>query len=589
MNPAILVVGLALASPMNAAATGLVAHPQPPSLAQLASGPCQYYLVQGRPFWFTLGGGDDSPVHIRTLEKIALADRGLNQCAVGEWEYSFHHLKNGQADGSGYKHYGGYPTPPLSRTDAMECIRRYYLHLRDDAMAKATPEQRKLFCSFNGHYCYQHYGCEWGCDLVGSEVGENINSIQTHIAFTRGAARQYGKPWLMDFSSWYGPSIFDEDPRRTWGENSGPTHGHSLSLHLRTYFVSYMAGANVVVAEGGSINCFKSQEPGPDGTLPLSTLGEKAAYFYRFTRRHPDRGVPYAPVALLLPFDHGIYPGFGKKLAWNAFPYTHGDQRILDALNVLFPGSLGDPEQPERPDRQPGNPAWKDPDYMHTESLRLVRSPYGDIVDVLLSNAQPEVLNSYPVLLLAGEYAPDQAFAERLTRYVEKGGILLIDQADQRNGIFPTALVSRLPSPPPGGYARFRMGRGAIVVVASSNPGHPTTERPLAKVMSQVRQELVPLEVSGRVETLYNRTKDGWLVTLVNNEGVTKTFRDPVVVDASATQSVSITSRGKSIRQAVLWGADNDEQLSPKNISVSVPPGEVRIVQIASHGSCYRR
>jgi len=87
-----------------------------------------------------------------------------------------------------------------------------------------------------------------------------------------------------------------------------------------------MAGANVVVAEGGALNCFKSQQPGPDGTLSLSTLGEKAAYFYRFTRRHPDRGVPYAPVALLLPFDHGIYPGFGPKLAWNAFPYTPGDR-----------------------------------------------------------------------------------------------------------------------------------------------------------------------------------------------------------------------------------------------------------------------
>ena len=69
----------------------------------------------------------------------------------------------------------------------MECVRRYYLRLRDDALAKATPEQRKLFSSVNGHYCYQHYACEWGCDLVGSEVGENINSIQAHIAFTRGA------------------------------------------------------------------------------------------------------------------------------------------------------------------------------------------------------------------------------------------------------------------------------------------------------------------------------------------------------------------------------------------------------------------
>src|SRR5207249_2570237 len=207
---------------------------------------------------------------------------------------------------------------------------------------------------------------------------------------------------------------------------------------------------------------------------------------------------------------HGIYPGFGPKLAWNAFPYTRGDQRILEALNILFPGSLGDVDLTMRPDRQPGNPAWEDPDYMHTESLRLVASPYGDIADVLLSNAQPEVLNSYPVLLVVGEFAPNQSLAERLTQYVEKGGTLIIDQAAQRAGILTTALASRLPSPPRDSFARKRQGHGAVVVVASSKAGQPTAERPLAKVMSQVGQEIVPLEVSGRVETLYNRTKDGW-------------------------------------------------------------------------------
>src|SRR5882724_11806036 len=114
MNFPIFAVGFTLALPVGAA-TSLVARPQPPSLAQLASGTGQHRLVQGRPFWFTLGGGDDSRAHIRTLEKLALADRGLVQCGVAEWEYSFHHLKNGQADGAGHKHYGGYPTPPRSR------------------------------------------------------------------------------------------------------------------------------------------------------------------------------------------------------------------------------------------------------------------------------------------------------------------------------------------------------------------------------------------------------------------------------------------------------------------------------------------
>ena len=162
-------LGLTLPAREDAA---LVAQARVPSYAELLSGPGQCLPVQGRPFWFTLGGGEDSPAHVRTLEKQPMADRGLVSCGVAEWGYSFHHLKNGQEDGAGYKHYGGYPTPPNDRAEAMEVVRRYYLRLREETLRNATPQQRKLFSSVNGHYCYQHYACEWGCDLVGSEVGE---------------------------------------------------------------------------------------------------------------------------------------------------------------------------------------------------------------------------------------------------------------------------------------------------------------------------------------------------------------------------------------------------------------------------------
>ena len=355
----------------------VIARPKPRTYQALASSVSRYRPLRGRLFLFTLGGGDDSPAHIKTLQKLPLADPGFVHCEVAEWGYSFHHLKDGQEDGAGRKHYGGYPRPPKTRAEAMEVVRRYYLEQRKESLARSSPEQQKCVVSINGHYCYQHYACEWGCDVVGSEVGENVNSIQAHIAFTRGAARQYGKPWLIDFSDWYGPGIRDEDPTRHWGGDSGPTYGHSISLTTRTYYVSYMAGANVVVAEGGWLNGFRSQKPQADGTLPLSSLGKAMGEFYRFTRRHPDRGIPYTPIALVLPVDHGVYPGFGPKLAWHAFDYEPGDQHILDTLNVFFPGSLGDPDQAERADGQPlsppaGDPSWNSPPYARTEALRLV-------------------------------------------------------------------------------------------------------------------------------------------------------------------------------------------------------------------------
>lgn len=542
-------------------AEGRIAPSTPvPSYNKLAAGPWRQRPVQGKPFWFTLGGADDSPVHNATLKQRAIADAGLAMYGVAEWGYSFHHLKNGQADGAGYKHYGGYPQPPRTRAEAAEVVKAYFNRLAADARAKAKPEELLRFSSINGHYCYQHYACEWGADIVGSEVGENINGIQAHIAFTRGAARQYGKPWLLDFSSWYGPSMYDEDPRKTWGEYSGPDRGHSLSLHRRTYYVAYMAGADVVVAEGGSLNFFRSQQSGRDGTLPLSRLGEEGARFYAFTKRYPDRGIPYTPVGLLIDPLHGIYPGFGEKLAWNAFPYSPGDQRILDLWETFFPDSL-------------------DVQVKRNEKGYLVASPYGDILDVILNNAPDAILASYPVLLLAGEVTQGALLAERLRQYVRQGGTLLLSEADAKRGAVARALKLKPDMPGAVGpdYARVRRGRGAVVVYRKDGP---VGAGALAKLLAQVRDELVPLRISGGFESLYNRTADGWIVTLVNNEGITKTYNEPPRVDvAPQMAAVRYTGPGR-VRAACLCTSEGDEPLDPADISLAIPPGEVRVVRL---------
>jgi hypothetical protein len=538
----------------------IVRHTALPSYSQLAAGPWRQRPVHGKPFWFTLGGGDDSPAHAATLKQRPIADSGLAMCGVAEWGYSFHHLKNGQPDGAGYKHYGGYPQPPRTRAEAAEMVKAYYNRLAADARAKAKPEELLLFHSINGHYCYQHYGCEWGADIVGSEVGENINSTQAHLAFTRGAARQYGKPWLIDFSSWYGPSMYDEDPRKTWGEYSGPDRGHSLSLHRRTYYVAYLAGADVVVAEGGWLNFFRSQQPGPDGTLPLSRLGEEGSRFYAFTKRHPDRGIPYTPVGLLIDPLHGIYPGFEQKLAWNAFPYTPGDQRILDLWESFFPNCL-------------------DVQAKRNEHGYLVSSPYGDILDVILSTAPEAVLASYPVLLLAGEITQDALLAARLRQYVRQGGTLLLSKADAQRAAIGRGLKLKPDLLNAGGpdFVSVCRGRGAVVVYREDGPAGAGA---LAKLLSRVRDELVPLRVSGTFESLYNRMADGWIVTLVNNEGITKTYNEPPRVESAPSTAILRYNGPGHVRTAWLCTPEGDEPLDPAEIRLAIPPGDLRVVRL---------
>jgi hypothetical protein len=479
---------------------------------------------------------------------------------VAEWGYSFHHLKNGEPDGAGYKHYGGYPHPPRTRADAAEMVKAYFNRLAADARAKAKPEELAFFSSVNGHYCYQHYGCEWGADIVGSEVGENINGIQAHIAFTRGAARQYGKPWLIDFSSWYGPSMYDEDPRKTWGQYSGPDRGHSLSLHRRTYYVAYMSGASVVVAEGGWLNYFRSQKPGPDGALPLSRLGKEGARFYAFTRRYPDRGIPYTPVGLLIDPLHGIYPGFGEKQAWNAFPYTPGDQRILNAWEAFFPDSV-------------------EVIGKRTEKGYLVASPYGDILDVILYSAPDAIMASYPVLVLAGEITQEALLAERLDKYVGQGGTLVLSAADAQRAAVADALKLKPDLPGPGGtnYLRLQRGRGTVVIC----PEGGVAGGAMGKALAQLRDELVPLRITGKVESLYNRTADGWLITLVNNEGITKTYNEPPRVDPDPQMAAVRYTGPESVRAACLCTPEGDEPLDPADIRLPIPSGEVRVIRLA--------
>jgi hypothetical protein len=56
-----------------------------------------------------------------------------------------------------------------------------------------NPQQNTLIKATTGHYYFQHYAAEFGANMVVSEVGETISSVNAHLAFTRGAARQFAR------------------------------------------------------------------------------------------------------------------------------------------------------------------------------------------------------------------------------------------------------------------------------------------------------------------------------------------------------------------------------------------------------------
>jgi len=210
----------------------------------------------------------------------------------------------------------------------------------------------------------------------------------------------------------------------------------------------------------------------------------------------------------------------------------------------------------------------------------LVASPYGDILDVLLNNAPDAVLAAYPVLLLAGEVTQEAPLAERLRKYVRQGGTLLLSEADAKRTAMARALKLKpdMLSAAGPGYARVRLGRGAVVVYREAGPAGASGV--LAKLLTQVRDELVPLQISGRLESLYNRTADGWIVTLVNNEGITKTYKEPPRIDGTPQlTAIRYTGPGR-VCSACLCTPEGDEPLDPTDIHLAIPPGEVRVVRL---------
>jgi hypothetical protein len=101
-----------------------------------------------------------------------------------------------------------------------------------------------------------------------------------------------------------------------------------------------------------------------------------------------------------------------------------------------------------------------------------------------------------------------------------------------------------------------------------------------AHLLTHVFAEATPVQVTGDVEYLINRTTNGWVVTLVNNNGVFKPQQGLAQVDRTAYVTVKIGLRNGQIQSATDW--ITDRALNPANLTVSIAPGGVAIVELRS-------
>jgi len=518
---------------------------------------------------------------------------------------------------------------------------------------KGCEANRKYFFNDTGKvnylrasYCFDHYFYESGADAAtlettntgGGEEGTHYRH-QVSLFFTRGAAHQYNKKWMWYIAAYYngyddhgkfgGNNLanyrLENEKPSSAGGYYGPECGMSPSLYIRDMFLAYLNGPSFVCAEEWW-NFLRQSKKDGKSMWDLSTpYGKGWEDWFEFTRKNPDRGTSYAPVALLVPFTQG-YPNYGGK-SWGIFDYERPDWMIDAFMYTIVPRS----------------PVTKKGD-----EGALANSPFGDIYDVLTPDTPQkpvsiEVLNNYKVAVMLGKYAKDKALSEQTMEYVKNGGTLLLN-INQINEFFPSAFLGFERTDIPDNIrdrhavkvkgpvrslsegtsfelfeeyemkavklkgatplledargnvlaCQNRYGKGNVIVATVDYllPKTNNVEWPggvygktfpfVEYFLRSFVKEVLPLEVKGDIEYGLNKLDDAWLLYLINNKGVTKFTNKDQTLDMSKTANVEVFLRNiKAAAITELRGQTSIQKDGKANsFTVAVTPGDVKVFKI---------
>ncbi|MEP6717568.1 MAG: hypothetical protein ABJB21_00420, partial [bacterium] len=236
------------------------------------------------------------------------------------------------------------------------------------------------------------------------------------------------------------------------------------------------------------------------------------------------------------------------------------------------------------------------------------------------------LLSSYRAIVVGGHIDWSPQWTQRLRDYVKSGGTVVLNPAQIKN--FPSELLGlRLTGVTAEAHnARclatgealqnlsgqiFRYEKvelmGAVVLVASGGGDPLVTVNKLgngtvvfsalpdllgederivpfaAHMLAHVFADAAPIKVNGDVEYLINRNTNGWIVTLINNNGVYKSQQGMAQVDRSAVVTATISLRSQEINTAFDWITEKTIDVKSENggsvASVSIPAGGISIVE----------
>ena len=343
-------------------------------------------------------------------------------------------------DQSGGCWSNGRPNPAgLSDAQAYSAWKGYYLNtLKLGNYLNKTAQERGYKWMVTADYGFStQYAYDMGSDIVLLERNiDAVSGITPGLAMLRGAANQHGKKdWGIDISTW---RYWNDGP--TEYANGRVTTGWSTNTFKRNMFIAYMGGANIIHMEAAEYH------KGASSGNALNPLGLTVQQFYDFaTKRHPNRGTPYAPIAIMQDHYSGLEPKFGEwnqadyKWYWKN-TYSAGDTMFANLLGLIYPnynlwGTLpsGAPKV-LRADRSidvsATTSAYRQALATGADPRRwepMGNSRWGETFDIITNQAPLETFLKYKVIVLATGGPVGDAMLTNFSSYVEKGGILVLN------------------------------------------------------------------------------------------------------------------------------------------------------------------
>ncbi len=486
--------------------------------------------------------------------------------------------------------------------------------------AAANPYELYIPCQSSDMTAFAHAAREWGARTVGYENSTPVTSLAMRLAFLRGGARQYGGLWATYRSSNFGDAatIYSEQftyahPKYVYDNYYDVWAGAGSTWYKMDLWQQYMAGSSLFYHEQGFDEFWT---PGGGSTprkpIQLSPKGRLVEQFLELTRKHPERGTPYTPIAFLLDRAHGWDPHaylptyFDFDLAANPDVLRFG--RHARMLREWFAVAY----HPYGPKEAEMNTAL---------NQNYLPGVFGDVFDVLVTSpTHLDILETYPVVVLNGEITLSAAWGKKLAAYLDAGGTLIASDG-QLSG--PGVAELKLPelgpvaedhairwlptgktvaaqrfryrsiqggqplAATPGGAALaavFEHGKGRLVFLSVPlGLGIDGAATPLvALVLANARQGLLPVEVEGEVEWLLNRSAKGWIVTLLNPAGNVRLQHGVGPTDYRQRRAATI--RLAEASEATEWFTEERVPIRREKgqaiIQLEIPPGGVRIVEL---------